>query len=292
MALHPNSSGQAKNSKYLNPDNFVFITRCNFEPSKSCLMEFNNLEVLITGGSEGIGFGLAKLFVAAGSKVLITGRSKQKLELAKNKLPKLFIFQNDIGIASERESLAEYATKTLPNLNIVINNAGIQRRIALAEDTAPWEERQKEIDILFSAPVHLNSLIIPKLLSMQSHTLIANVSSGGAYIPQAFAPVYSSMKAALHGYTMVLRHALSETACRVVEIIPPAVKTGLAGPGANHGVDPTEFCQHIFNKLKDPQITSIGFGPTENLVLEFAGKTQEQHFNTSAERFPVKKYHK
>lgn len=137
----------------------------------------------------------------------------------------------------------------MPDLNILINNAGIQRRISLASDQAEWAERQVEIDILLSAPIHMNYLLIPLLLGADKSGLIVNVTSGGAYIPQVFAPVYSACKAALHSYTMTLRHSLVNTSCRVTEIIPPAVQTALAGPGLNHGVPLDEFCDTVFAAL-------------------------------------------
>jgi NAD(P)-dependent dehydrogenase (short-subunit alcohol dehydrogenase family) len=76
----------------------------------------------------------------------------------------LHAFRNDISRPDERLRLAEYIKSQFPNLNIVINNAGIQRRIALAADNAPWVERQAEIDTLLAAPIHLNHLLIPLML--------------------------------------------------------------------------------------------------------------------------------
>jgi uncharacterized oxidoreductase len=144
---------------------------------------------------------------------------------------------------------------------VVINNAGIQRRIALAADSAPWSERQKEIDTLLSGPIHLNSLLVPIMLKHARPGVIVNVTSGGAFIPQVFAPVYSACKAALHSYTVTLRHALQGTPLRVVELIPPAIQTGLAGPGATHGAPLNEFCDAVFSELFADSET-IGFGPT------------------------------
>ena len=161
---------------------------------------------------------LATRLLAAGSNVLITGRSKEKLTTAALHFPGLQIFKSDVGIATEREQLALHISKAMPGINVIINNAGFQRRISLAEDKAPWAERQAEIDALFSGPVHLNHLLIPLMLSHGQAALIVNVTSGGAYIPQAFAPVYSASKAALHSYTVTLRLSLSETNIRVARI--------------------------------------------------------------------------
>ncbi|ASZ09659.1 hypothetical protein KTO58_27705 [Chitinophaga pendula] len=65
----------------------------------------------------------------------------------------------------------------------MIHNAGIQRRIALATGEAPWSERQQEIEVLLSALIHLNHLLIPVLLQQDQPAMIVNVTSGGAFIP-------------------------------------------------------------------------------------------------------------
>jgi uncharacterized oxidoreductase len=178
----------------------------------------------------------------------------------------------------------------MPDLNILINNAGFQRRISLALDNGAWWESQMEIDTLLSAPIHLNHLLIPLLLSSGRPGLIVNVTSGGAYIPQVFAPVYSSCKAALHHYTVILRHALANVPCRVVELVPPAVQTELAGPGLTHGTPLDEFCDTIFPKLITEDIAEVGFGPTENLVQQLSGQPVANLFDASASRFPVEIY--
>jgi uncharacterized oxidoreductase len=251
-------------------------------------MDLKQAQVLITGGSEGIGYGLAKRFLSAGSKVLVTGRSRLKLEKAAAELPGLQIYVNDIGDPVQREALAAHIYTAMPGLNILINNAGIQRRVSLAADQAEWADRQAEIDILLSAPVHLNHLLIPLLLAGNKAGLIVNVTSGGAYIPQVFAPVYSACKAALHSYTMTLRHALTQTLCNVTEIIPPAVQTALAGPGLSHGAPLDEFCDSVFAELMKGDKQEIGFGPTANLQTLISA--QLTLFHDNAFRFPVETY--
>jgi uncharacterized oxidoreductase len=251
-------------------------------------MDLRNAKVLITGGSDGIGRGLAALFLEVGATVLITGRNPEKLQKTVAELPGLKTFVNDIGVPEERIKLAAYIEVNMPGHNIVINNAGIQRRVGLAAEHAPWSESQQEIDILLGGPIHLNRLLIPTLLANGGPSLIVNVTSGGAYIPQVFAPVYSACKAALHSYTITLRHALSATACRVVELIPPAVQTGLASPGAAaHGAPLADFCNTVFPQLLQDGITTVGYGPTVNLVPELSGKLVDEYFEASAARFPV-----
>lgn len=248
------------------------------------------MEVLITGGSEGIGRGLAERFLKAGHRVIVTGRNRDTLESAAQALPGLEFFVNDIGIAAEREALAYHVKEHMPGIDTLVNNAGNQRRVPLAMDDAPWADRQAEIDILLAGPVHLNHLLIPLLLQAGKQSLIVNVTSGGAYIPQVFAPLYSACKAALHHYTLVLRESLRQTSCLVIELIPPAVQTSLAGPGLTHGAPLAEFCDTVFAGLLECGQNEIGFGPTVNLEVQISGKPLQELFGASAMRFPVKGY--
>jgi uncharacterized oxidoreductase len=254
------------------------------------LIEFSDASVLITGGGEGIGRGLAARFLSAGSTVLITGRNPEKLDRAARELPGLKTFVNDIGKAEEREKLAARVRETIPAINVVVNNAGIQRRVSLAAEKAPWAERQSEIDTLLSGPVHLNHLLVPTILSHGRPSMIVNVTSGGAYVPQPFAPIYSACKAALHSYTVNLRFALANTACRVVEIIPPAVRTGLAGPGATHGAPLDEFCNAVFSALSVPDMMEIGFGVTAGEAFNEPKRLYRALFEQFSARFPVERY--
>jgi uncharacterized oxidoreductase len=248
-----------------------------------------NASVLITGGSEGIGLGLAKRYLAAGAMVLVTGRSRAKLERAASELPALRIFESDVSDAAERELLAKHVREALPTLNVLINNAGIQRRVALASDGAAWSERQRELDTLLAGPVHLNHLLVPLLLEQPEPSVVVNVTSGGAFVPQVFAPLYSACKAAMHNYTMTLRHALSHTRCRVVELIPPRLQTALGQSAAGLGVPLEAFCDSVFDELANGDATEIGYGTTAD-IARLSRAELDAHFEQMSARFVVERY--
>jgi len=148
------------------------------------------------------------------------------------------------GIEKDRIALFEQSTKDFPNINVLVNNAGIQRRGDLMKEISePWSVRQEEIDINFSGPVHLTSLYIPHLLK-QKQAAIINVTSGLAYVPFVAGPVYSATKSALHQYTMSLRPLFAETNLRIVEMAPPAVKSNLGG-AHDFGEEADEFCSSV-----------------------------------------------
>jgi len=256
---------------------------------ESGILNLTQATVLITGGTQGIGLGLAQRFLAAGSSVVITGRNAERIERLRQSMPGLHGWVSDIRSSEDREVLAARIEREIPWLNVVINNAGIQRRIALAADSAPWSEKQAEIDTLLCGPIHLNSLLVPLMLKQARPGLIVNVTSGGAFIPQVFAPVYSACKAALHSYTVTLRHALQNTPIRVVELIPPAIRTGLAGPGAAHGAPLDEFCDTVFAALSGDAET-VGFGPTDTPEFKSLIDVSKKLFAASAARFPTETY--
>lgn len=225
-------------------------------------MDISTNTVLITGGASGIGWALAERFLRAGSQVIICGRRADKLQEAQQKYPQLHVRQCDVGLASERVALLDWVRSNFPQVNVLINNAGIQRRMQLANGQEDWAETQSEIAINLEAPIHLSTLFIPHLRE-QPKAAIINVTSGLAFVPGAFAPVYSATKAALHSFTMSLRHHLSKTAIEVIELVPPAVNTDLGGPGLhNFGVPVGDFADAMMTGLEAGAL-EIGYGTSE-----------------------------
>ena len=225
-------------------------------------MDLSSNTVLITGGASGIGFALAERFLNAGSDVIVCGRREEKLREAQIKYPNLHIRVCDVSHSSDRVSLFEWVTREFPKLNILVNNAGIQRRFQIAQNS-DWEKIEEELAINLDAPIHLSTLFIPHLLK-QEHPAILNITSGLAFAPMASAPVYCATKAALRSFTLSLRHQLSATPISVIEIIPPAVNTDLGGKGIHTtGTPLNEFADAVVDQLKKGSV-EIAYGFSAN----------------------------
>lgn len=246
--------------------------------------------VLITGGSNGIGLALAQRYSERGDRVMVTGRSPAPLRTAAERLPGLETVVSDIAVPAARERLAAYVRAEMPEIDVLVNNAGIQRRVSLASDDAPWQQRQVEIDTLLAGPIHLSSLLAPVLVQRDQPSVIVNVTSGGALIPQPFAPIYSACKAAMHSFTINLRFALRDTQVRVVEVIPPAVATGLAGSGAAHGAPVEDFADAVFDALAKGGADEIGYGVTDSSAVVMRREIDRELFDAASMRFPVVGY--
>jgi uncharacterized oxidoreductase len=213
------------------------------------MMELGGNTVLVTGGATGIGRAIAERFARAGSEVIVCGRREDRLNEVRATTG-AHVHVCDVARADERTALVEWVTRGFPALNVVVNNAGIQRRVELATPEA-WEATHEEIAINLEAPIHLSRLFIPHL-ARQARSAIVNVTSGLAFAPKADVPVYCATKAALHSFTLALRHQLAKTAIQVIEIIPPAVNTDLQAPGLHtFGVDVDEFADAAMARVAD-----------------------------------------
>lgn len=246
-------------------------------------MKLNGNTVLITGGASGIGLALAERFLAAGSEVIICGRRQEKLEEAKQQHPQHYIKTCDVGEESERIALFDWAVSEFPQVNVLVNNAGIQRRVQATKDQATWAERRKEIAINVEAPIHLSSLFVPHFMKQPAAAII-NVSSGLAFTPGTFATVYSATKAAVHSFTLSLRHELRGTGISVLEIVPPAVNTDLGGVGLHaQGVPLAEFADAIMERIKNGE-QEVGYGRSEKARTASRQELDEMFRNLNGQK--------
>jgi uncharacterized oxidoreductase len=210
-------------------------------------MKISNNKMLITGGATGIGFALAERFVQEGNQVIICGRRSSALADAKAKIPSILTRQCDLSSYSEREDLYQWIEKDHNDLNVLVNNAGVQQWMSVS-DPDFFGRAKEEIAINVEAPLHLTSLF----LRLKSLTAIMNVTSGLSFVPLIKAPVYSATKAFFHSFTLSLQTLLKTKNIEVIEIIPPALNTDLGGKGIHDHAPPvSEFIESIFPQLKE-----------------------------------------
>ena len=222
-------------------------------------MDFASSTILVTGGASGIGLALATRFHSAGATVAVCGRRENRLREASERLPGLITRVCNLSDRDERRALAAWAIRDLPRLNVLVNNAGIQRYPQLADGEGNWAATEEEIAVNLEAPIHLTTLLVPHLRRQQAPAIV-NITSGLAFAPLARAPVYSATKAALHSFTLSLRHQLAATPVEVIEIAPPAVNTDLGGPGLHtFGVDVDEFADAMIAPLRAGDL-EMGYG--------------------------------
>ncbi|OUY05826.1 short-chain dehydrogenase [Acinetobacter populi] len=189
-------------------------------------MELKNSTILITGGTSGIGLELVKQLTEQGANIIVTGRNLDALNTTKKQFPEVHTFQSDVSKPKDIEQLYKDITEQFPQLNIIINNAGIMREIDLQDTTLGLENINREIVTNLSGTIQMVHQFLPHLLKQQTSAIV-NVSSGIAFMPYSISPIYSASKAGVRAYTQVLRLQLEDTNVKVFELVPPAVDTPL-----------------------------------------------------------------
>jgi uncharacterized oxidoreductase len=195
------------------------------------------------------------------------------LKRSSPKYPTVITRVCDIANEDERIALFKWVEQSHPDLNVLVNNAGIQNWMSVTDDDFN-EKADNEIAINITAPIHLSTLF----LGLKSATAIMNVTSGLAFIPLSKVPVYCATKAFMRSFTLSLRHQLKATNTEVIEIIPPALNTDLGGKGI-HDIHPavSDFVESIFNQLKEGKV-ELTFGTSEGRA-EANNATITEYFN-------------
>lgn len=191
-------------------------------------MNITGNTILITGGASGIGRALAEAFHKLGNQVIISGRRQAALDEVTAANPGMVSLQLDITDKASIAALAEQAIARFPALNVLINNAGIMREEDIKQSPADLHDAEQTIATNLSGTLRMSAALLPHLLKQPRSTLVT-VSSGLAFVPMFSSPTYSATKAAIHSYSMSLRHQLQGTPVEVVEIAPPYVQTELLG---------------------------------------------------------------
>jgi uncharacterized oxidoreductase len=222
-------------------------------------MKLSNNKILITGGATGIGLGLAERFVKEGNIVIICGRRELALKEATTSIPGLITKVCDLSSESDRLEFYQWIEKNHEDVNVLINNAGIQQWMNLS-DPDFFQLAKEEIMTNIEAPLHLTSLF----LNLKSLTSIVNVTSGLSFVPFSKVPVYSATKAFFHSFTLSARYQLKSRDIEVIEMIPPALNTDLGGKGLHNAAPPViDFINSIFEQLKEGK-TELTFGSSES----------------------------
>ncbi len=187
-------------------------------------MNLSGNTVFITGGGSGIGKALAEQLHQRGNTVIISGRRKAQLDIVTAANGGMSAIELDITNLASIESVADRLMQDYPALNVLINNAGImepdQAGCSINDDRL-----QATLDTNLLGPIRLTSALIEQMKRTRG-TVIYNTSVL-AFVPLAVTAVYSATKAALHSYVLSQRFLLKSSGVRVLEIIPPWVRTDL-----------------------------------------------------------------
>ena len=187
-------------------------------------MNLTGNTIFITGGGSGIGRGLAEALYKRGNKVIISGRRKGHLDAVGKTNPGIEAIELDITDPISITTAAKKLIAEHPDLNVLINNAGI-----MEPDQAAGVIDDKllvsTVTTNLLGPIRLTSALMAQLKSRRG--VIVYNTSVLAFVPLAVTAVYSATKAALHSYVLSQRFLLRDSGVQVLELAPPWVRTEL-----------------------------------------------------------------
>jgi uncharacterized oxidoreductase len=188
-------------------------------------MKLTGNTIFITGGGSGIGRGLAEALHARGNKVIISGRGRGHLDAVIAANPGMAAIELDITDPASIGAAAARLIADYPQLNVLINNAGIM----LPDRAAGRIDDKLLVDTVTTnliGPIRMTAALIEHLKT-KNDAVVAYTSSVLGFVPMAVTAVYSATKAALHSYALSQRFLLKDAGVRVLEIAPPWVRTDL-----------------------------------------------------------------
>ena len=229
-------------------------------------MKTSGNTVFISGGSAGIGLAIAKKLSAAGNRIIINGRSEERLQSALKELDNAVAIQGDLSVKADRVRIAADLKTNYPELNIIINNAGSAFMNDLGDvNNNSAEKAAQEINTNYISVIDFTTLTLPLLLA-QEEAAIVNVSSIVVFRSNKYLPTYAASKAALHSYTQGLRDALATNdRLNVYELYPPLVNTEFSAEiGGANGIPPSEVADELFAALEKNQF-EVPVGDTKKI---------------------------
>jgi len=184
-------------------------------------MDLDGKNVVITGGSAGIGAGLAHEFAERGARVLVAARSEAKLRAVADRIVGDHIVA-DLGDATEVDAFIPKCLDVLGHIDVLVNNAGIETSTSFA--TADRDEIRALARLNFETPLMLTRDALPHMLRRGSGHVVQMASVAGA-IPFPGLAAYSGSKAGLTNFTETLRIELKATPIGLTVVSPGPVLT-------------------------------------------------------------------
>lgn len=195
---------------------------------------------LITGASTGIGKELAYIHAEKGGDLIITARSKDKLEKLQSEIEskysvKVMVIANDLSKPESPKAIFDEVMKAGIEVDYLINNAGFGGVGKFHERS--WEDDNQMINLNITALTALTRLFLPEFVKRNSGKIL-NVSSTASFMPGPLQAVYFATKAYVTFFSNAIAQELSDTNITVTNLMPGATKTEF---GRVSGMDKTSM---------------------------------------------------
>jgi uncharacterized oxidoreductase len=228
-------------------------------------MKVTNNTILLTGGTSGIGYELVRRFYELGNRLIVVSSDPDKLTSLRSQFPDIDTIPCNLADSTQVDALIRRCVADYPDINVLINNAGIQYNYDWKTEPHGYQKITDEIAINLISPLHLTYGLLPVLLKHPEAALVT-VSSGLIYAPKKTAPIYCGTKAAIHTTTKALRYQLESTSVKVFEIIPALVDTPMTAGRGTGKITPQQLVEEFLRNFGKNRL-EIRIGKTKLLRL-------------------------
>jgi len=219
--------------------------------------------ILITGGTSGIGLGLAQAFIDHGAQVAVCGRSAPKLACFTERFPQALAIQADVTDVVARTGMLQTVADRFGRIDVLVNNAGTFVERDFAADVDATFALEEEIALNLTAPIQLTGEV---LLRWPTLTAIVFVTSGFALVSPTRAPTYGAVKAGLHAFADALRRQLAPRSTHVLELMPAMTDTPMNAGATGKKMSTAEVAQVTLEALAKRRPLALP-GPVRMLPL-------------------------
>ncbi|MBY0572731.1 MAG: SDR family NAD(P)-dependent oxidoreductase [Undibacterium sp.] len=237
---------------------------------QSAMKNIDQLTVLVTGASSGIGYALALQLAQQGATVIAWGRNLQRLQILAAQHHRIQIEAVDISQSLTLKTAIHQLQKK-HNIDLLIHNAAIQHACQLEDPNYDTNHILEEISTNLIAPIELSRLFLPQL-RQQAATRILFISSGLALLPKKESAVYCASKAAIHSFAEALALQVRDSSIHVTEYILPLVDTPMTANRGSGKLTAHDVAERIITSLQEPPRATIYLGKAKLLpfLLRFA----------------------
>ena len=213
-----------------------------YKPSPKAIRKLSGKIVLITGASSGIGFSTAKKLAAAGAKVILVARTKEKLDETQKIIARIggeaFVYPCDLNDLKAIDAMAADVLRDFGHVDVLINNAGRSIRRAVVESYDRFHDFERTMQLNYFGAVRLIMALLPSMIHRKSGHII-NVSSIGVLANAARFSAYVASKSALDAFTRCLSAEVKAKNVHTTAIYMPLVRTPMIAPTKIYSYIPT-----------------------------------------------------
>jgi short-subunit dehydrogenase len=227
------------------------------------MIDLKDKVAIVTGASSGIGAGLAKVLSAAGAKVAMVARRKEKLmEVSCTCTCETLVIRADLTCQSDREAIVAETLKKWGRIDILFNNAGLGSYVDFMDSTE--DDWRKIFEINLFGPVFLTQLVIPTMKKQQSGIIVNVASIAGLFAHMEKVSSYVASKHAMVGFCRGLQKDIPGSGISVYAVCPGLTDTEffdsspklepIVSKSRKYMEKPEAVAQGIIDQLDSPKL--------------------------------------